>query len=154
MRRREKIVGCVIAHPIATAMRIIEIANDPVPEAKISNTERDFVQGLVHQNISPLRPPTAHPPSKEDLITVDSSTSLYCSPEPLSTPLGIARMFVSSSFRRLGIASRLLTAAAENFIHGFPLDPAKGEVAFTQPTASGKAVMEKWGKKGARIYRQ
>jgi len=63
-------------------------------------------------------------------------------------------MFVSSSYRRLGIASRLLTAAAENFIHGIPLDPAKGEVAFTQPTTSGKALMEKWGGKGARVYRE
>jgi N-acetyltransferase len=108
----------------------------------------------VSQNSSAFRPPTAHTPPHEHLITVDASASLYCSPEPLPTPLGISRMFVSFSYRRLGIASRLLTAAAENFIHGVTMDPAKGEVAFTQPTTSGKALMEKWGKKGARIYRE
>lgn len=150
-RPREKIVGCVIAQPIVTAMRVIKT----VGEAKTVNaTERIFFENAVHQNSSPFRPPTAHISSKGDLITVDASTSLYCSPQLLPTPLGIPRMFVSSSFRRLGIASRLLTAAAENFIHGVTLDPAKGEVAFTQPTASGKALMEKWGKKGARIYRE
>jgi N-acetyltransferase len=101
-----------------------------------------------------FRPSTAHTRLEEDLIIVDASTSLYCSPEPLPTPLGIPRMFVSSSYRRLGIASRLLTAAAENFIHGVALDPAKGEVAFTQPTTSGKALIEKWGKRGARVYRE
>lgn len=151
VRPREKIVGCVIAQPIATAMRITKT----VGEAKtVNTTERIFFENTVHQNSSPFRPPAAHPSPEGDLITVDASTSLYCSPEPLPTPLGIPRMFVSSSFRRLGIASRLLTAAAENFIHGVTLDPAKGEVAFTQPTASGKALMDKWGQRGARIYRE
>lgn len=146
--QREKIAGCVIAQPIVTAMRIIESGD--YAEAKTGNTEWDLVKDTTRRNSSAFRPP----PSEEELITVDASTSLYCSPEPLPTPLGIPRMFVSSSFRRLGIASRLLAAAAENFIHGVTLDPARGEVAFTQPTTSGKALIEKWGKKGARIYRE
>ena len=158
VRPREKIVGCVIAQPIATAMRVIQCVGHTVakalPEAKTGETESNSVENPVNQNNSPSRSETAHTPLKEDLITVDASTSLYCSPELLPTPLGIPRMFVSSSFRRLGIASRLLTAAANNFIHGVTLNPVKGEVAFTQPTTSGKAVMEKWGKKGARIYRE
>lgn len=157
-RQREKIVGCVLAQPIVTAMRIIEGADHTVEgaalEAKTDDAEQKFFENPFHQNSSVFRPSAAHAPSKEDVITVDASTSLYCSSEPLPTPLGIPRMFVSSSFRRLGIASRLLTAASENFIRGVTLDPAKGEVAFTQPTTSGKAVMEKWGKKGARIYRE
>lgn len=157
-RQREKIVGCVIAQPIVTAMRIIESVAHTIAEAsseaKTGSSERFFFENPVRQNSSEPRPRTAQASLREDLITVDASTSLYCSPEPLPTPLGIPRMFVSSSFRRLGIASRLLTASAEHFIHGVTLDPAKGEVAFTQPTAPGKAVMEKWGKRGARIYRE
>lgn len=154
-RQREKIAGCVIAQPISTAMRVIEgfdRADRETPTgAGIRPIQRD--DALVHENNPTIQSPAAHMHS-EDVITVDASTSLYCSPEPLPTPLGIPRMFVSSSYRRLGIASRLLTAAAENFIHGVILDPAKGEVAFTQPTASGKALMEKWGKEGARVYRE
>ena len=164
VRKREKIVGCVVAQPIATAMRIIEFTNAPgqqmptkdecgaSPQRARQNGDQE-----IHpdgSNEAPHQPSTSHRSSRGDLITVDASSSLYCSPEPLPTPLGIPRMFVSSSYRRLGIASRLLTAAAENFIHGITLDPAKGEVAFTQPTTSGKALMEKWGGKGARVYRE
>ena len=153
--KREKIVGCVIAQPIATAMRVIEFADTPVRELPHHAQQNDDQEIRVDGSIgAPHRPSTPHTPSRGDLITVDASTSLYCSPEPLPTPLGIPRMFVSSSYRRLGIASRLLTTAAENFIHGITLDPAKGEVAFTQPTTSGKALMEKWGGKGARVYRE
>ena len=158
-RQREKIAGCVIAQPIATAMRIIKGVGHIDREAGTCQVRDDVRQNttrevLADENSCALRPSTSHACSKEDLITIDSSTSLYCSPEPLPTPLGIPRMFVSSSYRRLGIASRLLTAAAENFIHGVTLDPTKGEVAFTQPTASGQALMEKWGKRGARVYRE
>jgi N-acetyltransferase len=59
--------------------------------------------------------------------------------------MGISRLFVSSSHRRMGIAQSLLDAAAATFIHGCPLDPKKGQVAFSQPTGMGQAVMEHWG---------
>lgn len=164
VRKREKIVGCVVAQPIATAMRIIEFARthgQELPTKAECGPNPQHAQQNDHEEIhadgsneASHQPSTSHRSSRGDLITVDASTSLYCSPEPLPTPLGIPRMFVSSSYRRLGIASRLLTAAAENFIHGITLDPAKGEVAFTQPTTSGKALMEKWGGKGARVYRE
>ena len=68
--------------------------------------------------------------------------------------MGIPRLFVSSEHRRLGIASRLLSAAAATFIHGCPLNPARGHIAFTQPTGAGKAVLEAWGKGGVRIYEE
>ena len=145
----------MIAQTIATAMRVIENVGNPVQEVQEAPTEVETgTARSFDENTPTCRPSTSHMSSKNDLVTVDASTSLYCSPEPLPTPLGIPRMFVPSAYRRLGIASRLLTAAAENFIHGVTLDPAKGEVAFTQPTASGKALMEKWGKNGARVYRE
>ena len=88
------------------------------------------------------------------LLPVDSSTNLYVHPAQLPTPMGIPRLFVSSEYRRLGIASRLLSLAAETFILGCPLNPARGDVAFTQPTGAGKAVLEAWGKGGVRIYEE
>jgi len=121
---REKIVGCVLAQRIETAMAI-------VPPSVSSNRQ-----------------------SGNDLIPVDASTGLFCDPTPLPTPLGIPRMFVSSSLRRQGIASHLLSAAATTFVHGCILDPSKGEVAFTQPTGDGKNLIERWAKCGARIYQE
>ncbi|KAI0934244.1 hypothetical protein AcV5_006150 [Taiwanofungus camphoratus] len=133
---REKIVGCVIAQRISTAMAI---ASDADLSARSSS---------LSSSTSPTRRPL------HTLIPVDTSTNLYVHPAPLPTPLGIPRLFVSSSHRRLGIASHLLSAAAATFILGCPLDPVKGEVAFTQPTGAGKAVLETWGKGGIRIYEE
>jgi N-acetyltransferase len=90
--------------------------------------------------------------SDTTLVSVDATAGLYCHPQLLPTPLGIPRLFVPSSHRRQGIATHLLTAAAATFVHGCPLDPARGEVAFTQPTGAGRAVMNEWGKGGVRVY--
>ncbi|KAH9934690.1 uncharacterized protein B0H18DRAFT_951282 [Fomitopsis serialis] len=134
---REKIVGCVIAQRISTAMAI---ATDADLAARTSNP--------APGSAAPARRPL------HSLIPVDTSTNLYVHPAPLPTPMGIPRLFVSSTHRRLGVATHLLTAAAQNFILGCPLDPRKGEIAFTQPTGAGKAILESWGKGGVRIYEE
>lgn len=91
-------------------------------------------------------------PCSKGLIHVEGN--LYCKPERLPTPLGIPRLFVSSAHRRKGIAQALLSAAARTFIHGCELEVSKGEVAFSQPTSAGRAVMEKWGKGGVRVFEE
>lgn len=88
------------------------------------------------------------------LVAVDSGSGLFCHPNLLPTPMGVPRLFVPSAYRRQGIASALLNAAAATFIHGCPLDPKRGEVAFTQPTGDGKALMINWGSGAARIYEE
>ncbi|EPQ58377.1 hypothetical protein GLOTRDRAFT_120134 [Gloeophyllum trabeum ATCC 11539] len=128
---REKIVGCVIAQRISTAMAVVTHSDPSTPPTDPT---------------SPNVPP--------HLITVDPTLGLFCDPTPLPTPLGIPRLFVSTSHRRQGIATHLLAAAARTFIHGCPLDPVKGEVAFTQPTSGGRAVMESWGRGGVRVYEE
>ncbi|KAG6879678.1 hypothetical protein C0992_012976 [Termitomyces sp. T32_za158] len=123
---REKIVGCVIAQRIETAMAIA--------------TPKECEE--TSAGIAP------------SLITVDSSSGFFCHPKPLPTPLGISRLFVPAIQRRQGVARFLLSAAAETFVHGCRLDPRKGQVAFTQPTGDGKAVMIGWGGGGVRIYQE
>ncbi|KAG7453015.1 uncharacterized protein BT62DRAFT_925559 [Guyanagaster necrorhizus] len=125
---REKIVGCAIAQRISTAMAIAE------PDV----------------NAEPTNSPTST--NTDSLIVVDTDTGIFCHPEPLPTPLGIPRLFVSQAHRRQGIASKLLSAAARTSIQGCVLDPRKGHVAFTQPTGDGNSVMRKWGGGGVRIY--
>lgn len=132
---REKIVGCAVAQRISSAMAVAG------EEAKTSSRESG---GADKENLG----------LKGDLVVVDSGTGLFCHPDPLPTPMGIPRLFVPSTYRRQGIASALLDAAAANFIHGCPLDPRKGQVAFTQPTGDGKALMVKWGRGAGRIYEE
>lgn len=127
---REKIVGCVIAQQIMTAMAI---AAPEQVEACQSQTDGGST-------------------NTSELVAVDTTAGLFCMPTPLPTPLGIPRLFVPSAHRRQGVASELLTAAAATFIHGCKLDPQLGEVAFTQPTGDGSAVMRHWGSGGVRIY--
>ncbi|KAJ6547054.1 hypothetical protein B0H19DRAFT_892898, partial [Mycena capillaripes] len=133
---REKIVGCVIAQQISTAMAIA------TPAECISACE----------SFPSSDAPSPSPTSK--LVAVDTTAGIFCHPAALPTPLGIPRLFVSSTHRRQGVASKLLSAAAETFIYGCPLDPRKGQVAFTQPTGDGSAVMHRWGGGGVRIYEE
>ncbi|KAJ7771687.1 hypothetical protein B0H16DRAFT_1660670 [Mycena metata] len=123
---REKIVGCVIAQQISTAVAIA--------------TPTEYSGAC--------EPPS--PPSPTTTLV----GGIFCHPAPLPTPLGISRLFVSSTHRRQGVASHLLTAAAETFVLGCPLDPRKGQVAFSQPTGDGSAVMHRWGGGGVRIYEE
>ncbi|KAH9945949.1 uncharacterized protein BXZ73DRAFT_37206 [Epithele typhae] len=158
---REKIVGCVVAQRIATAMAIArssEVSAARSKNASASTTSTPASSQTVADALSSQGTIAGEDPSESApslaLLPVDDSTNLYVHPTPLPTPMGIPRLFVSSEYRRLGIASRLLSVAASTFILGCPLNPARGEVAFTQPTGAGKGVLEAWGKGGVRIYEE
>ncbi|KAF8753478.1 zinc-finger of acetyl-transferase ESCO [Rhizoctonia solani] len=93
--------------------------------------------------------------SKSNLVCVDiddSSGNVYCDPTPIPATLGIPRLFVVPSHRRQGIAQALLNAAAKTAVWGCPLDPTGGQIAFSQPTASGRAIMKAWGGDSIHIY--
>ena len=101
-----------------------------------------------------IAPPASSEQPTEAMDSKDMSSALQLVPIPLPTPLGIPRLFVASTHRRLGVASALLTAAAETFILGCPLDPKKGEVAFSQPTGLGGMVLGKWAGGKGRVYEE
>ncbi|CAE6375527.1 unnamed protein product [Rhizoctonia solani] len=122
----ERIVGCVITTHITSAMRVIDSSE------------------LESSDIS-----------KSNLVCVDiddSSGNVYCDPTPTPATLGIPRLFVIPCHRRQGIAQALLNAAARTAVWGCPLDPAGGQIAFSQPTASGHAIMKAWGGHNIHIY--
>ncbi|WWD16679.1 hypothetical protein CI109_101109 [Kwoniella shandongensis] len=78
--------------------------------------------------------------------------SVTCDPEQLPTPLGIHRLYTSPLYRSHGISYHLLNAACQHTVYGCSFSPEKSEVAFSQPTESGRTVMEKWGKGGVRVF--
>lgn len=56
-------------------------------------------------------------------------------------------MWCSTSFRRRGLVSTLLDAAARDFIYGRPLttvEERRAVVAFSQPTESGGHLARAW----------
>ena len=111
-----------------------------------THSQRQADSPVTDEIVKGLQPSNTPDPS--------DSSSITLIPTPLPTPLGISRLFVSSSQRRLGIGSRLLTAAATTFVHGCPLDPKKGEVAFSQPTGLGGKVLEKWAGGKGRVFEE
>jgi N-acetyltransferase len=46
----------------------------------------------------------------------------------------------------------LLDAACAHTIYGCSFDPRRGQVAFSQPTDSGRRMMERWGGGGVRVF--
>ncbi|KAJ4479469.1 hypothetical protein C8R41DRAFT_504066 [Lentinula lateritia] len=124
---KEKIVGCIFAQRIEKAMAVAPLSSS-VPE-----------------NVDAI-------PSSRSLLTMNDTTGLFCYPELLPTALGISRIFVTSTQRRQGIASSLLSAAAQTAVHGCVLDPKDGQIAFSQTTGDGIALMRNWGQGGIRIY--
>ncbi|KZT53168.1 hypothetical protein CALCODRAFT_501377 [Calocera cornea HHB12733] len=122
---KEKVVGCVVAQRIDRAMRVV--ASPSTNDDSLPDT------------------------SKAVMIDSDDG-GLYCDPTPLPTPLGISRLWTSAQHRKKGIASVLLNAGCRRTVYGCELDPEKGQVAFSQPTNSGRGIMMRWGKGGCRIF--
>ena len=82
------------------------------------------------------------------------SYSFVARPARLPTPVGISRVFVARDHRCKGIGHALLDAMSQTFIHACPLDPVKGQIAFSQPTGDGRRLMESWGRGKIRVYEE
>jgi N-acetyltransferase len=91
-------------------------------------------------------------PEGSGLVLIDSG--LYCYPERVPAAMGVSRIFVSTTYRRLGIAAALLRSGAKTFIHGCPMRFEDGGIAFSQPTESGRGFMEAIGEGYIGIYEE
>ncbi|KAH0565327.1 hypothetical protein GP486_001288 [Trichoglossum hirsutum] len=70
------------------------------------------------------------------------SSSVSVSDASFAAVLGVSRIWTSQSFRRQGIARRLLECAASSFIYGMSVP--KAMMAFSQPTESGGKLADRW----------
>jgi len=128
---KERVVSVVVAQPIKWAMRVLK------PNEGKGGQVVDSGEGVLCEYVTSL----VHTSRRAD----DRST-------PLPTPLGIHRLFTIPTYRSIGLAKLLLNAACENTIAGTSFDPRMGEVAFSQPTNSGRITMEKWGGGEVRVF--
>ncbi|EMR08377.1 hypothetical protein PNEG_03217 [Pneumocystis murina B123] len=79
------------------------------------------------------------------------SSSITLEPEALSTYImGVSRIWVCKTYRREKIATLLLDIACNHFIYGITVK--KHEVAFSQPSESGKLFIENWTGKKFSVY--
>nr|XP_018264561.1 uncharacterized protein I303_02731 [Kwoniella dejecticola CBS 10117]OBR86719.1 hypothetical protein I303_02731 [Kwoniella dejecticola CBS 10117] len=120
--QKERVIGVVVAQGIKWAMRVLS-------DGEVQNKPKGKV-----------------------VIESGGFGSVTCDPESLSTPLGIHRLYISPSYRSNNLSVHLLDAACSDTVYGCHFDPLKGEVAFSQPTQSGRTIMEKWGKGHVRVF--
>ena len=89
----------------------------------------------------------------------DAGDAIFVSdalPTSKTPPVGVYRIHVIPAWRRTGLASALLDAAADNSVYGFDLDglvkmygSRARSVAFSQPTEAGRKLAEAWIRKDA-----
>jgi N-acetyltransferase len=72
----------------------------------------------------------------------DTNSSVTVGAETHPAIVGVSRIWTSGASRRKGIALDLLDCVVSNFIYGMEI--SKGELAFSQPTASGKRLAHKF----------
>lgn len=87
----------------------------------------------------------------------DAGDAIFVSdalPSSKTPPVGVFRIHVITSWRRTGMASALLDAAANNSVYGFDLNglikmygSRARSVAFSQPTEAGRKLAEAWIRK-------
>jgi hypothetical protein len=68
---------------------------------------------------------------------------------PAPVPVGISLALVARDHRCKGIG---LDAMSQTLSYAFPLDPVKGQIAFSQPTGNSSRLMVSWGNGKVRVY--
>ncbi|KAK9761035.1 hypothetical protein K7432_014383 [Basidiobolus ranarum] len=129
--RAKRVIGCVVAEPIDLAYRL-RLPSDGV--ASTSATEPQQSTEVENQGESEGKMDTKDKQLEPTPTQLDSV--------PISAICGIHRMWVCSSQRQQGIASRILDTVCKNFLYGCPL--RRHELAFSQPTPSGKAFAQSY----------
>ncbi|CBQ73762.1 conserved hypothetical protein [Sporisorium reilianum SRZ2] len=94
------------------------------------------------------------PTSPTATVWNDADNAIFVSdplPSSQTPPVGVFRIHVIPGWRRTGMASALLDAAADNSVYGFDLGGLvrmygcrARSVAFSQPTEAGRKLAEDW----------
>ncbi|KAF8427487.1 ESCO1/2 acetyl-transferase-domain-containing protein [Tirmania nivea] len=124
-----KCVGLLLAERIEKAYKITLPPFQSPASTSISPSSATPPAPIIPNDPCPLPPPLPDHP-----LTLSPTTS--------PALLGISRIWTCSAHRRRGIATRLLDVARQAFIYGMTID--KSRVAFSQPTALGKALAGEW----------
>ena len=124
-----KCVGLLLAERIEKAYKI---TLPPSPSTASASIPSPLATSSIPINANDPWPSPLPPP--------DHPLTLSQTPSPAL--LGISRIWTCSTHRRRGIATRLLDVARKAFIYGMTI--GKSHVAFSQPTALGKALAGEW----------
>ncbi|KAI5793874.1 ESCO1/2 acetyl-transferase-domain-containing protein [Peziza echinospora] len=125
----KKCVGMCLAERISKAYKV-------VPPASVQSSTSSLATSTF------IRPITTLSPSTQAAVT----TEFKLSDKPHKAHLGISRIWTCNSFRRRGIALRLVECARGAFVYGMMVE--RGLVAFSQPTKMGESLARRWAAEG------
>lgn len=141
-----RVVGAAVtgAVPAGSARRVVDVAQ---------SNEGDRKSDAEGKNGSSDPTSQAHT-SSGDAIFLSSQPLPEDEPSPI---LGVHRIYVLPSLRRLGVGSRLLDAVLDHSVYGQNAEALlrqfggrKGNVvAFSQPTEAGRRLAEAWLMQGS-----
>ncbi|XP_051131250.1 protein CHROMOSOME TRANSMISSION FIDELITY 7-like isoform X2 [Andrographis paniculata] len=141
----QRVSGCLVAEPIDKAYKILsstpnETCNT-ITKAKRSSTTLQF------GNVSLQREIIRRNPVKSPEEGFNSDGVILCKEEAIPALCGIRAIWVTTANRRKHIASTLLDAVKKSFCTGLILNDT--QVAFSQPTSLGKALISSYTRTGS-----
>lgn len=123
-------VGLCLVERIDKAYQVV----DPAVAAKADSGEGDGPGNNTSESRSQPQDKAREEVDLDAPVTVADTSDVAC--------MGISRIWVSSSFRKQGVATTLLDVACKTFV---PLKHLPKEmVAFSQPTQSGARLARRW----------
>ncbi|KAI9505503.1 hypothetical protein GGI25_000994 [Coemansia spiralis] len=146
---------------VQRALDILNIVNENLGAVKLSYKDLAHRQRKIVLYISPKcrvegcilaeMIENAYRVSVDESAESVSDSSIRVSTDPMPATCGISRIWVAPHARRRGIASQMVDALCRRFIYGCQL--CLGSLAFSQPTADGRALAERiFGRRDFLVY--
>ncbi|XP_024527966.1 protein CHROMOSOME TRANSMISSION FIDELITY 7 [Selaginella moellendorffii] len=129
----KRVLGCAVAEAIDEAF-VARVERDHCDKGKAASVKKEMVFG----NIKFVREVQRKIKTSSSSSSADLNKSIsYDNNTPVAAACGIRGLWVMHSFRRKGIASRLLDTIRDDFAFGSQIKLDK--LAFSQPTGDGIA---------------
>ncbi|KAF3442741.1 hypothetical protein FNV43_RR16658 [Rhamnella rubrinervis] len=136
----QRVVGCLIAEPIQKAFRVFSTSVGG--SSDVTKTKKEIARPTTLQfgDINFQREVVKRAPSqsKTELLDENLNGAIFCEKEAVPAACGIRAIWVSPANRRKHIATQLLDAVRKSFCLGYVLE--RSQLAFSQPTSTGKAL--------------
>lgn len=129
-----RVVGCAIAEPLRSAYRLS--AGSTAPDGGDGAAGDEAVAGDAVE-VGAVGAGAAEPSSSGERRGLISECITHDG-VAVGARCGVSHIWVAFDARRTGLARRLLDAVRRNMVAGFEVPP--GELAFSQPTAAGRAL--------------
>ncbi|KAL9230595.1 hypothetical protein vseg_005928 [Gypsophila vaccaria] len=151
----QRIAGCVVVEPINTAHKVLSNSMDRVSNSDASRKEAvSKPSTLRFGEICFQREVSKKGAFRRNAEALDSDVmgTIFCEEEAIPASCGIRAVWVTPSNRRKHIATHLLDAVRKNFSTDGVLEHS--QLAFSQPTSTGKALALKYFDTGSfLVYR-